>query len=92
MIAARGQQDPDTLKLTKPVLRWENDAFLALHEANRMRATGDNRIRPIEEVADVNHEWEWDVITELDHLQWLEDYYHNLSPDVRAILERTRNE
>jgi len=92
MVNAKSKQDPNTLRLSKPEMRWEHDAFLAFHEANRMRATGDNRIRPLNEVSEVDPEWEQSVFTSLDYLRYLEDYYSNLSPEVRAMVESTPDE
>ena len=67
-------------------MRWTYDAFLALHEAMRIRATGDNHVRPIEQVASVDPEWEQAVFTELAHLRWLEDY-QRLPAELRGQLE-----
>lgn len=92
MVTSRQTQDPDTLKLTRPEMRWSNDAKLALHEAFSMIVTGRKEVRPREDVASIDHNWERDVFTELDHLRWLEDYYQNLSPDVRKMLEATPKE
>lgn len=92
MIEVKGNQDPNTLKLSKPTLRFTYDAFLALHEANVMRATGRTTIRPLSEVSEINPEWESDVITEIDHLKYLEDYHNGLDPALRALLEKPAQE
>jgi hypothetical protein len=54
-------------------MRYTYDPILALHEAHRMIATGDNHIRPLEVVAEVNPGWENSVLTQLALLRFHED-------------------
>lgn len=76
------------MKLSRPLMRFENDAFLALHEAHRIIATGDTRIRSLEEVAEVDFEFENDTFTAIELLRWLEDYMVSLPPEVKELVER----
>ena len=57
-----------------------------------MLSTGRIEVRPIEQVAEANQDWENSVYTELDHLNYLQDYYTNLSPEFRALVENTPDE
>ncbi len=82
--------DPDTLKLQRPTLRYTYDPSLSIHEAVRIKRTGDHHIRSMEEIADSNQAFENDVFTSLALLNWVEDYNNGLSPEEREKLERTQ--
>lgn len=52
-----------------------------------MLVTGRKEVRPIEDVAAANFEWENSVFVEIRHLKYIENYY-NLPPEMRTFIEK----
>lgn len=67
-------------------MRWENNPTLALHEAQRMLVTHDSDIRPLAHIAEIDPEWESDVLSMLQLIRYYQDYA-KLPADMRAMLE-----